>query len=172
MSGFSTSMPRAARSSRSTAQKTYKSKSKLETEREFKFESKIDEFLRFLNGHLAAASFTDGKPNIDFNLKSELETEGKAERRDSLTFRLTGQIIDIKPNGLLVLEGRQQIRNDEEVQIVTFTGTCRSRDVSADGTILSTQVYDQRITVMHEGALKDSAKRGWLLRLLDSISPI
>ena len=155
-------------------QKTYKSKSKLETDREFSMDSKIDEFFRTLNGHLAAASFTDGKPNIDFNLKTELQGEGKSERRDDLTFRLTVEIIDIKPNGLLVLASGPdtKILVDRELQAIAFTGVCRSRDVSPDNTILSTQIFNQAIDLQHKGALRDAAKRGWLMRLFDWMTPI
>ncbi len=155
-------------------QKTYKSNSRLETEREFEFETKIDEFFRTLNGHLAAASFTDGKPNIDFNLKTELQGEGKTERKDNLTFRLTVEIIDIKPNGLLVLASGPdtKILVDRELQAIAFTGVCRSRDVSPDNTILSTQVFNQAIDLQHKGALRDVAKRGWLTRLFDWMNPI
>lgn len=152
-------------------QKSYESDSTLKTRKDYQIESKIDEFLRTLNGHLAAASFTDGKPNIDFELDTKLNTKGDAERNDKLTFRITARVIDIKPNGLLVLEGKQRIRNDEEVQVMAFTGTCRSRDVTADNTILSTQIYDQVIDVQHEGAVRDASKRGWLLRILDFASP-
>ena len=155
-------------------QKTYKSKSKLETDREFSIESKIDEFFRVLNGHLAAASFTDGEPNIDFNLKTELQGEGKAERRDDLTFRVTVEIVDIKPNGLLVLASGPdtEILVDRERQAIAFTGVCRSRDVSPDNTILSTQIFNQTIDLQHKGALRDAAKRGWLTRLFDWANPI
>ncbi len=155
-------------------QKTYKSKSKLETEREFEMESKIDGFLRMLNGHLAAASFTDGKPNIDYSLKTELQGEGKSERKDNLTFRVTVEIIDIKPNGLLVLASGPdtEILVDRESQAVAFTGVCRSRDVSPDNTILSTQIFNLAIDLQHKGALRDAAKRGWLTRLFDWANPI
>ena len=153
-------------------QKRYKGKSKLETEREFNFESKIDAFVQMLNGHLAPATFTDGKPNIGLEMKSELEGEGRSERRDDLTFRMVVEVIDIKPNGLLVLAGKKRITVDREVQMMTFTGMCRSRDVSADNSILSTQVFDQVIDIQHSGALRDAAKRGWLTRLVDWLNPI
>ncbi len=155
-------------------QKTYKSRSKLETDREYSMDSKIDAAFRMLNGHLAAASFTDGEPSIDFSMKTELQGEGKAERRDDLTFRLTVEIIDIKPNGLLVLTSGPdtKILVDRELQAIAFTGVCRSRDVSPDNTILSTQVFNQVIDLQHNGALRDAAKRGWLTRLIDWMNPI
>ncbi len=155
-------------------QKTYKSKSKLETDREYSMDSKIDAAFRMLNGHLAAASFTDGEPSIDFNLKTELQGEGKAQRKDDLTFRVTVEIVDIKPNGLLVLASGPDtmILVDREEQAIAFTGVCRSRDVSPDNTILSTQIFNQTIDLQHKGALRDAAKRGWLTRLFDWMSPI
>ncbi len=152
--------------------KAYESDSLLRTKRDFTIETKIDGFLRTLNGHLAAASFTDGKPSIDFSLETQLNSRGDAERNDKLTFRLTAEIIDIKPNGLLVLSGKEKIIVDEEVQFMRFTGTCRSRDVTADNTILSTQVFDQVIDIQHKGAVRDVAKRGWLLRLFEWLNPI
>ena len=155
-------------------QKIYKSKSKLETDREYSMDSKIDAFVRMLNGHLAPASFTDGQPSIDFSMKTELQGEGKSERRDDLTFRLTVEIIDIQPNGRLVLASGPdtQILVDRELQAIAFTGVCRSRDVSPDNTILSTQVFNQTISLQHKGALRDAAKRGWLTRLIDWMNPI
>ncbi len=155
-------------------QKTYKSDTRLDAKREYEIESTIEGFLRVLNGHLAAASFTDGKPNIDYNLKTELRGKGKSERKDNLTFRLTVEIIDIKPNGLLVLASGPdtKILVDRELQAIAFTGVCRSRDVSPDNTILSTQVFNQAIDLQHKGALRDVAKRGWLTRLFDWMNPI
>ena len=155
-------------------QKSYKSNSKLETDREFTMDSKIDAFARMLNGHLAPASFTDGKPSIDFSVKTELQGEGKAQRKDDLTFRLTVEIIDIQPNGRLVLASGPdtKILVDRELQAIAFTGVCRSRDVSPDNTILSTQIFNQTISLQHKGALRDAAKRGWLTRLFDWMNPI
>ncbi len=152
-------------------QKRYEGDSLLRNKKEFKLETKLSEFFRMLNGHLAAASFTDGQPNMNFEFDSETKGRGDTEREDKLTFRLTVEVIDIKPNGLLVLGGKQYIIVDEEVQDVNFTGTCRSRDVTADNTILSTQVFDQVINVQHRGALRDASKRGWLVRLFEQFNP-
>ncbi len=152
-------------------QKTYKGDSRLESETDFEFRTDIAEFFKVINGHLGAATFGDGRPNIDFTMERQLDGEGRANRSDLLSFRIAAEVIDIKPNGLLVLSAKQRIQNDEEVQLMNFTGTCRSQDVSADNTILSTQIFDQNILITHSGALRDAAKRGWLTRLVDLLSP-
>ena len=152
-------------------QKDYRADSRLETDRDWEVETQIDEFFRFINGHLGAASFTDGVPNIDFSTKTKLDNEGDVERSDSLTFRIQAEVIDIQPNGRLVLQARKQITIDEDVQILTVTGIVRSQDIGADNTVLSSQVYDQRIVVDHRGPLRDASRRGWLVKLVDRFTP-
>ncbi len=152
-------------------QKDYRADSRLETDRDWEVNTQIDEFLRFINGHLGAASFTDGVPNIDFSAETKLDNEGDVERSDSLTFRIQAEVIDIQPNGRLVLQARKQITIDEDVQILTVTGIVRSQDIGADNTVLSSQVYDQRIVVNHRGPLRDAARRGWLVKLVDKFTP-
>lgn len=153
-------------------QKTYRSDSKLDNKKTFELNTQVTEFFRFLNGHLAAASFTDGEPNIDVAGRARLKGEGDAERNDRLTFRITTRIIDIRPNGQLVLEGHNRIQVDREVQEVRFTGVCRSEDIGPDNSVLSTQIYNLMVDVQHQGAVRNVASEGWLTRLLSKFSPI
>ena len=82
---------------------------------------------------------------------------------------MTGKIIDVKPNGLLVIEARAKVEHDEEISTITLTGTCRKEDVTADNTILSTQIADKHVAVKNEGALRAVSTRGWIPKLLDLI---
>lgn len=152
-------------------QKKWEADSDLETKRKFDIKSELDAFLKHVDGGIGAATFQRGKPNIDYLFNQKLKTEGDSQREDSLTTRLTARIIDVKPNGLLVLEGRAQITHDEEVSEITLTGTCRKEDVTADNTVLSTQIADKMLKVANEGALRAAASRGWITRFLDLIRP-
>ena len=77
----------------------------------------------------------------------------------------------MKPNGTLVLQARKQIKTDDEEQQFILTGTCRVEDVSADNTILSTQLFDLQLEKNHNGAVRDATKRGWFLKFLDALNP-
>lgn len=143
----------------------------LKTRKRLDIQSQLDAFLKLADGGVGSAAFRRGKPNIDYNLNNRLQSDGETEREDRLTTRLTGQIIDVKPNGVLVFEAQAHVQHDDEVSTITFTGSCRKEDVTADNTILSTQVADKRIAVRNEGAVRAASSRGWLLKLLDSISP-
>ncbi len=152
--------------------RSFEAEADLETKRRLKLSSELDAFLKLTAGGLGSAGFQRGNPNIDFQFRNELRSEGDSEREDSLTMRLTAKIIDVKPNGVLVLEGKARIQHDSEVAVLTLTGTCRKEDVTADNTILSTQLADKNISVNNHGALRDATSRGWIMRLLDIFKPV
>lgn len=97
--------------------------------------------------------------------------EATVDRSDSFVARLTAQVVDVKPNGTLVLAARKRIKTDEEVQEMLLSGVCRSEDVTADNTVLSTQLTDVNLEKRHSGAVRDTTKRGLVARLLDFVNP-
>lgn len=152
-------------------QRKYESESELESEKEFKIRSMLDAFLKVDDRSWGASTFPDGKPNIDYKFNSELKNEAEKDREDRLITRITASIIDIKPNGNLVLEAKARIRFDDEDSTVTLLGVARSGDVNLDNTVLSTQLADKEIIVHNTGAVRDGSRRGWIPRLLDAVRP-
>ena len=110
-------------------------------------------------------------PSIKFNGNREFKGEGQVDRTDNLTARITGEVLDVKPNGTLVLQARKQIRTDEEEQQFILTGICRAEDVNADNTILSTQLLRPAAPEEQQGAVRDATKRGWFPNFLDAVTP-
>jgi flagellar L-ring protein precursor FlgH len=153
-------------------QRKWEAEADLETKKEYDIKSELDAFFKFTDGGIGAAGFRRGKPNVDFKFDHELKGEGDSSREDRLTTRLAARIIDVKPNGLLVLEGQASIIHDDEASKITITGVCRKEDVTADNTILSTQIADKRVVVTNSGALRAAARRGWIPRLIDWLRPL
>lgn len=148
-------------------------KTKLQSDKEWKLEAELKKWFRLDEGnHLVPQGFRGGIPGADFEFKSEYEGVGKVDRRDTLTMRITAKVIDVKPNGTLMLEAKKQVGIDEEQYITTLTGQCRSEDLTAQNTVLSTQIHDLKIDVQHTGAARDAARRGWLMRLFDFLRPL
>ncbi len=77
----------------------------------------------------------------------------------------------MKPNGVLVLEARARIEHDDELSTITLTGICRKEDVTADNTVLSTQIANKHTVVENSGALRATSTRGWIPKLLDLLRP-
>lgn len=152
-------------------QKKWEADADLETKNKFDVKSELDAFVKPTEGGLGAAMFRRGKPNIDYKYNVKNKSEGDSSREDKLTTRLTGKIIDVKPNGLLVVEARAKMSHDEEISEITLTGTCRKEDVTADNTVLSTQIADKEVAVSNKGALRSAATRGWIKKILDAFKP-
>lgn len=152
-------------------QRSFQVEADLKSEKKWDLRSQLEEFLKFTDGGVGSAAFRRGMPNVDFSWKDKLDNKGDTSRQDRLTTRITVRVIDVKPNGLLVLEGRGRIKHDEEISTITITGTCRKDDITADNTVLSTQVADLDVSIDNKGAMRDLARRGWIPKLIDWIKP-
>ncbi len=152
-------------------QQIYESESDLEQQKKFDVRSQLNEFFKIEDGQLGASSFLRGKPGVDFKFDTRVQHEAEKEREDRFTTRVTGEIIDVKPNGNLVIEARGETQFDSENVVITLTGIARAVDITADNSVLSTQLADKRIMVTTDGAVRDGSRRGWVTRLLDVLRP-
>jgi flagellar L-ring protein precursor FlgH len=82
---------------------------------------------------------------------------------------VTAEIVDVRPNGLLVLEARREIVNDGESQIITLGGICRPEDVDANNQVLSHRVADAVVKKETAGELRNTAEKGVFAKLIDMI---
>lgn len=153
-------------------QREFKADSDVNTEKKLDIKSDLSAFVNAITGGIGAATFRRGKPNIDYKLETKLESDADTRRKDRFITRLTAQIIDVKPNGVLVLEAKARIAHDDEISEITLTGSCRKEDVTPDNTVLSTQLADKTVTVNNQGTLRDATRQGWLLRLLELLKPM
>ena len=146
-------------------------RSTLEQEKSFSIDAKLNEWLRLNNRKLGPSGLSAGKPGIKLDFTQDFEGEGRFRRDERLTTRVPVTVVDVKPNGNLILSGRKYIKEDEEERIMTLTGECRSVDVLPDNTILSTQVANLVIESSSTGALRDATRRGWIPRAFDFLRP-
>lgn len=100
---------------------------------------------------------------------SKFKGDGKYERSDRFSDKITATVIDVKPNGVLVLEARRVIQKDKEIQNVVLSGECRREDVTDGNTVLSSQLADLALVVHNEGQVKDTATKGLLTRLFEAV---
>lgn len=101
--------------------------------------------------------------------KNKFKGTGKYERSDKFNARITAEIIDVKPNGVLVLEARKSIAKDKEVQVLVLSGRCRGEDVTTANTVLSSQLAELTVAQQNEGQVKDTSTKGLIPRVLDTI---
>lgn len=97
------------------------------------------------------------------------EGEGTYERDDSVTARVTGRVVEVKPNGTMLIESKTTVRTDGEEQVIVLSGLCRQEDVTIANTIQSNQMANLVVKFEHSGDIKESAKKGWIPRVLETV---
>lgn len=110
-------------------------------------------------------------PKVDVSASRTMDNEGEANTKDSFLTRITAEIIDVKPNGNLVVEAMTHVEHNDEKITLTLTGTISPEKVSATNTVESSSVARLTVTKKTTGVVRDGQKRGWLVRLMDAISP-
>ena len=84
---------------------------------------------------------------------------------------MAAKIVDIRPNGNLVIEGHQEIRNNEERWRISLTGVVRREAIQADRTVSSDSIAELKIDKEELGQVRDGYARGWLGRWYDRYKP-
>ena len=93
------------------------------------------------------------------------------ESRESMTFNIAATVVDIRPNGSLLLEARKTIRVNDNLWETSLSGLCRAEDIAPDNVVLSKDLIDLEIRKLDRGHLRDGYKRGWFSRWLDRVQP-
>lgn len=118
---------------------------------------------------VATTSGTHNAPVFEAIGKKRLKGEGDYDRTDEFVTRMTAEVIEVMPNGNLILEARTTISSDKEKSVIKLTGMCRPEDITSANTILSNQIHDLKIEKMNTGFVKDAADKGIIAQILDAI---
>lgn len=147
------------------------SQSKLDTKTDSSISAELKKFpdiMKFLQGEL-----TDGGSNpvagVGVSGNDKFKGDGKYERSDKFTDRISAKVIDVKPNGTLVLEARRIVTKDKETQVFVLAGECRREDVTSSNTILSNQLAELTMKVENYGDVKDAAEKGPITRFFEAV---
>jgi flagellar L-ring protein precursor FlgH len=101
----------------------------------------------------------DVLPRIAASSQDDFNGTANVEKNGEFTARITAVVMDALPNGNLVIQGRREIRVDDERKTIEFSGVIRRFDIRADNTILSELVSEARVSYVGEGHLSDTTRR-------------
>lgn len=96
---------------------------------------------------------------------------GTTNRTGALNGTLTVQVVEVEPNGHLVVGGRQALKINNEVQVLSLRGRVDPRAIASDNSVASTQIVDARIEFSGVGVVAGKQRPGWLSRILDVVTP-
>ncbi len=102
------------------------------------------------------------------NSANSFDGTGSSTQGNSLAGSLTVTVIDVQPNGNLVIQGEKTLRLNQGEEIVRVSGVVRSADIATDNTVTSDKVADARIIYSGKGVIDGSNRMGWLARFFNS----
>lgn len=127
----------------------------------------------FLYSPAASGLLTKGGqlPAMKMASKNTFDGGGQIQNSEKLTTRIAVRVIDVLPNGSLVLEGRRQTKIAGETTDAVLRGVVRSEDVMANNTVFSYNVADASIQYLSKGPVSDSQRKGWFTKIWDKVTP-
>jgi len=107
-------------------------------------------------------------PMLGADIKTKNSFDGKGDniRNASLRARMSVTVINIKPNGDLIIQGSRTIGISKDKETIVLTGVVRQKDIAPNNTINSYQIADAEIHYTGKGNASTAARPGFLSRFL------
>lgn len=106
----------------------------------------------------------DGDLKGAVSLGNDFDGAAKIKRTGQLMAQVSVTIREVTDNGLLKIEGEQEIKLNAENQFIKVSGFIRQSDIDESNIILSTKIYESKIELIGEGILSNSEEPGWITR--------
>jgi flagellar L-ring protein precursor FlgH len=99
--------------------------------------------------------------------------DGKGQNTSSNNFTgtITCTVVEVLPNGNLLVSGEKQIGLKEGEEFVRFSGVVNPATITSANTVQSTQVADARIEYKANGFVDSATAMGWLGKFFLSFMP-
>ncbi len=98
-------------------------------------------------------------PRLAASSDDQFNGSANYKKKGTFTARLTATVVDVLPNGNLVLQGRREIRIDKETKMLEFGGVVRRYDLRNDNSVASERVANARISYEGTGPLTNGTNR-------------
>ena len=93
------------------------------------------------------------------NSASGLTAQGQSVTNSSLVTTFGGEVVDVLPNGMLVVQATRQLTFSQQTQLIQLRGLVRPEDVNAQNQVQSAAMTDLELEVTGKGIINDTTYR-------------
>ena len=110
-------------------------------------------------------------PALNLTSSQDFDGGGKISNSEKITAKITVRVMDVLPNGNLVLEGRRSTSFAGETQEAVLRGVVRVEDIAPNNTLYSYNIADATIKYVSTGTITDNQRKGWFTRVWEKVTP-
>ena len=103
---------------------------------------------------------------------NNFEGKGTTENSNDFSGTITATVLQVLPNGHLVISGEKQVGVNANVDVLRFSGQVDPRAIAPGNSVLSTQIANVRIEQRGRGQQAEAQSMGWLARFFLTLMPI
>lgn len=108
---------------------------------------------------------------VSINSASESDGDGTVSRREELTLRIAATVMQVLPNGVLSIQGSQEVRVNYEMRELLVSGYVRPEDISRQNEITYDKIASARISYGGRGQITDMQQPRLGQQVLDAVLP-
>ncbi|MFA4993947.1 MAG: flagellar basal body L-ring protein FlgH [Bdellovibrionales bacterium] len=116
-------------------------------------------------------SVVDPTNLAEFGSDSSNDGKGSIGRQEQIDLRVAATIIQVLPNGNLVVEGKQQVNVNYDMRELNISGIIRPQDISAENTVGYDQIAEARINYGGKGLIADVQQPRYGDQLFEVLMP-
>jgi flagellar L-ring protein FlgH len=105
------------------------------------------------------------------NSSSTFSGQGSTARNEKLTLRVAATVVDALPNGVLRIEGTQQVRVNFEMRELLISGYVRPIDISRQNEITYDKIAGAQISYGGRGQITDAQQPRYGQQIVDALIP-
>jgi flagellar L-ring protein precursor FlgH len=135
------------------------------------YDAELQDWVLFKGFTMIPDPQSAGSPEINGQLDNQYRATSTLQTENQMSFSITAEVVDIRPNGLLVIEARQWIEENEDTWERALIGIVRPEDVTPANTVTSEKIAELKIYKRETGYVKAGWSRGWFGRIFDVIQP-
>ena len=116
-------------------------------------------------------SGTSLNPGVTLSSASNFSGNGSVQRNEQLTLRVAATITNVLPNGVLEIEGSQEVRVNFELRELLVSGFVRPADISRQNEITYDKIASARVSYGGRGQISDVQQPRYGQQAADVILP-
>jgi flagellar L-ring protein precursor FlgH len=108
---------------------------------------------------------------VKTNSASTFRGDGSTARQERLTLRVAATVVEELPNGVLRIEGQQEVRVNYELRELIVTGYVRPADISRQNEISYDRIAGARVSYGGRGQITDVQQPRWGQQVTEHVLP-